>query len=133
MTAVLVVRPSSLGDIVHALSLVDDVASFDPEATIDWVAEEAFVELPKLCPRVTRVMPLALRRWKRAPLARASWSELRTFREELRRTRYDVVLDLQEQVKGALVARTARGVRHGFDRDSIREPVATFLDDVHHA
>jgi heptosyltransferase-1 len=133
VTAVLVVRPSSLGDIVHALSLVDDVVAFDPAATIDWVAEEAFVELPALCPRVRRVIPLALRRWKRAPLAPASWKDLRTFLGELRTARYDIVLDLQEQVKGALVARAARGVRHGFDRDSIREPVASFLDDVHHA
>ena len=50
----------------------------------------------------------------------------------LRQTRYDVVLDLQEQVKGALIARLARGRRHGFDRASIREPLATLGDDVHH-
>ena len=48
-------------------------------------------------------------------------------------TIYDAILDLQEQVKGGVIARTAIGTRHGFDRASIREPVATLFDDVHHA
>jgi hypothetical protein len=51
----------------------------------------------------------------------------------LQRDDYAAVLDLQEQVKGALIARMARGVRHGPDRASIREPIATLLHDVHHA
>jgi heptosyltransferase I len=132
VTSLLVVRPSSLGDIVHALSLVDDVLRARPDAVIDWVAEEAFVELPGLCPAVRRTVPLGLRRWRHSPLARNTWREARAFRAKLRETSYDVVLDLQEQVKGALVSRAALGVRHGFDRASSREPVATLLDDVHH-
>ena len=132
MTAILVVRPSSLGDVVHALSLVTDVIAARPGAIVDWVAEEAFVDLPALCPHVRRVIPLALRRWRHAPLAAATWSELATFRRELARERYDAILDLQEQVKGGVVARMARGTRHGFDRGSIREPLATLFDDVHH-
>ncbi len=51
----------------------------------------------------------------------------------MRRDEYSAVLDLQEQVKGALIARMARGVRHGPDRASIREPVATLAHDEHHA
>lgn len=80
-----------------------------------------------------RVVPLALRRWKRAPFAAGSWRELAAFRAALRESHYDAVLDLQEQVKGGVVARMAQGTRHGFDRASIREPVATLFDDVHHA
>jgi heptosyltransferase-1 len=133
MTAILVVRPSSLGDVVHALALADDVARARPGTAIDWVAEEAFVDLPALCPLVRSVVPLALRRWRRSPLATQSWRELAAFRARLRAERYDAILDLQEQVKGGIVARTARGVRHGFDRASIREPIATLFDDVHHA
>ena len=132
MTAVCVVRPSSLGDIVHALALVDDVMRAAPGTTIDWVAEEAFAELPALSSGVRRVVPVALRRWRRTPFTRATWHEMRGFRTALRETRYDAILDLQEQVKGALVARTARGVRHGFDGRSIREPIASLFDDVHH-
>jgi heptosyltransferase-1 len=81
---------------------------------------------------VRNIVPLALRRWRRAPWSPASWRDARGFLRALRAERYDAVLDLQEQVKGALVARIAHGVRHGFDRASVREPLATLLDDVHH-
>jgi heptosyltransferase-1 len=82
---------------------------------------------------VRRVVPLALRRWRHAPLAAATWREANAFRAQVREQRYDAILDLQEQVKGGVVARMARGLRHGFDRASIREPAATLFDDVHHA
>jgi heptosyltransferase-1 len=132
MSGVLVVRPSSLGDIVHALSLVSDVATHRPGLAVDWVAEEAFVPLVRLDPRVRDVIPVAFRRWRSAPLARATWHEFAAFRHRLRAQRYEAIIDMQEQVKGALVARLARGRRHGFDRYSIREPVATALHDLHH-
>ncbi|MFO1322609.1 MAG: lipopolysaccharide heptosyltransferase I [Burkholderiales bacterium] len=128
----LVVRPSSLGDIVHALALVSDAMAHDPALVVDWVAEETFVPLVRLDPRIRTVIPVAFRRWRRAPLARDTRREFAQFRHALRATPYDAILDLQEQVKGALVARIARGTRHGFDRASIREPLATWLDDVHH-
>ncbi len=129
---VLVVRPSSLGDVVYALALVADVAAHDPAVPVDWVAEEAFVPLVRLDPRIRSVVPLALRRWRGRPLAAATWREFGAFRRALRSERYAAILDLQEQVKGALVARMARGTRHGLDRASIREPVAAWFDDVHH-
>ena len=132
MSAILVVRPSSLGDVVHALALVADVRRHRPQIAIDWVAEEAFAGIVALDPDVRRVIPVALRRWRRSPLSPATWREMAEFRRALRRADYAAVLDLQEQVKGALIARTAHGVRHGPDRKSIREPVATLAHDVHH-
>jgi len=133
MSAVLVVRPSSLGDIVHALALVADVRAHRPDLALDWVAEEAFAPLVSLDRGVRRVIPVALRRWRRHPLSPATWREMAAFRRDLRRDSYAAVLDLQEQVKGALVARNARGPRHGPDRASIREPAATLAHDHHHA
>lgn len=132
MSALLVVRPSSLGDIVHALALVSDVVAHRPTCAIDWVAEEGFLPLVRLDPRIRNVIPVAFRRWRSAPVARSTWREFAAFRHALRHERYDFVVDLQEQVKGALIARLARGRRHGFDRRSIREPVATTLHEVHH-
>lgn len=133
MSAILVVRPSSLGDIVHALALVADVRAHRPRLAVDWVAEEAFVPLVALDPGVRRVIPVALRRWRQRPLAVATWREVAAFRRDLRRDDYTAILDLQEQVKGAMIARAARGPRHGPDRASIREAVATLAHDVHHA
>ena len=133
MNAILVVRPSSLGDIVHALTLVADVRAHRPDLAIDWVAETGFVPLVELHPGIRRVVPVALRHWRHHPFAVSTWREFASFRRALRREEYAAVLDLQEQIKGALIARMARGVRHGGDRASIREPLASFAHDVHHA
>lgn len=129
---VLVVRPSSLGDVVYAMAIVTDIVAHRPHARIDWVAEEAFAPLVRLDPRIRSVIPLGLRRWRSVPLRRGTWQDMANFRRTLRYASYAAIIDLQEQVKGALVARTARGIRHGFDRRSIREPIATWLHDVHH-
>ena len=132
MSGVLVVRPSSLGDVVYALALVSDVALHRPGLAVDWVAEDAFVDLVRLDPGIRRVVPLALRRWRHAPLASATWRDMAAFRRALRRERYDVILNLQEQIKGAVVSMFAKGTRHGLDRANIREPIATLVDHVHH-
>lgn len=133
MASILIIRPSSLGDIVHALSVVADVRAARPELAIDWVAEEAFASLVELHPGVRRTIPVALRRWRHHLLAGASWHEFAAFRRELARERYHAVIDLQEQFKGAVLAALARGERHGPDRASTGEPLATLLHDVHHA
>jgi heptosyltransferase-1 len=132
MSAVLVVRPSSLGDIVYALAIASDIRRHKPGLAIDWVAERGFVPLLEMCPDIRRVVPFALRRWRQAPLSRMTWREIAAFRRELKTDRYAAILDLQEQIKGALIARAARGQRHGFDRRSVREPIATLAHDVHH-
>jgi heptosyltransferase-1 len=132
MSGVLVVRPSSLGDVVYAMALIDDVATHRPGLSVDWVAEDAFVDLVRLDPRVRRVVPLALRRWRHAPLRRATWRDMAALRRALRTERYDAILNLQEQVKGAVVSWFAKGTRHGLDRANIREPIATLVDHVHH-
>ncbi|MEO8487609.1 MAG: glycosyltransferase family 9 protein, partial [Betaproteobacteria bacterium] len=93
-------------------------------------ARSSIASLPVLRSRTSASS--GLRRWRRAPLSRATWREFGTFITALRRTRYPAILDLQEQVKGALIARIARGESHGFDRASIREPLATLGDSVHH-
>jgi heptosyltransferase-1 len=130
--AVLVVRPSSLGDIVYALAVATDIRRARPASPIDWVSEPGFAPIIALCADVRRVIPFGLRAWRNAPLAASTWRDVRAFAAALRSTRYEIILDLQEQVKGALIARAARGERHGFDRTSIREPLATLGDDVHH-
>jgi heptosyltransferase-1 len=125
MSSVLIVRPSSLGDIVHALPVVQDIKQHRAGTSVDWVAEEMFVDLVRLNRNVRTVIPVSLRRWRHAPFARGTWREISAFRAALRAQRYDVVIDLQEQVKGALIGLLARGAVHGADRSGIREPAAT--------
>ncbi len=123
--SVLIVRPSSLGDIVHALPIVHDLRAHYPGVAIDWVAEETFTGLVRLNHGVRRVIPIALRRWRHELFARSTWSEFARFRRDISAERYDAVLDLQEQVKGALMAALARGPVHGPDFRSVREPIVT--------
>jgi len=82
---------------------------------------------------VRRTIPIAFRRWRRRLLDVVTWREIAAFRDDLQRESYEAILDLQEQVKGAFIARLARGRRHGPDRASIREPLATLAHDAHHA
>jgi len=129
---ILFVKTSSLGDIVHNCPAISDVARHVRGAAIDWVVEESFAEIAALHPAVRRVIPIALRRWRGALLSPATWSEAAAFRDALRGERYDAIIDSQGLIKSALVVALARGRRHGFDRASVREPLATlFYDAVH--
>jgi len=113
-----------MGDVVHALPMVSDIARAYAHARIDWVVEEAFAEIPQLHPAVTRVFPIALRRWRRTPFSVAAWAELLAARSTLREQRYHTIIDCQGLVKSALVAASARGPVAGAARRSAREPLA---------
>ncbi len=105
---VLLVKLSSLGDVVHAMPAVQDIRRALPHAQIDWVVEQAFAPLVQRCEGVRRVIGCELRRWRGSPLGSRTRAEWRTFREALREHAYDAVLDLQGLTKSALVSRMAR-------------------------
>ena len=111
---ILIVKLSSLGDVVHALPVVADIRGAHPEATIDWVVEPAFAPLVRRVRGIAEVIKLPLRRWSRSGwLARGTLGETRAFVRRLRRERYDAVIDLQGLTKSAIVARLARGPSYG--------------------
>jgi heptosyltransferase-1 len=130
---ILFVKTSSLGDVVHNCPAVSDVARQVPDATIDWMVEEPFAEVAALHPRVRRVIPVAVRRWRGRLLSPATWSEFAAFRGALRSERYDAVIDSQGLIKSALLAACAQGRKHGYDRASAREPFAARFYDVVHS
>lgn len=121
---VLIVKLSSMGDVIHALPVVDDIVRARPGATVDWVVEEGFGALPRLHPAVRQVLPVALRRWRKSMLAPATWRELRAARRGVRAANYDRIVDIQGLFKSAWIARWAHGPVCGFDRASAREPGA---------
>lgn len=122
---VLLVRMSSLGDIVHTFPAVTDLARERPGTALHWVVEEQYADLARMHPAVARVIPIALRRWRR--LRGGAWGQFRAFRRVLRETRYDAVVDSQGLLKSALVAHQAYGVLHGFGWSTAREPLASCL------
>ncbi len=131
--AILLVKTSSLGDLVHNLPVVSDLHIRFPEAAIDWVAEEGFAEIPRLHPAIRRVIPVALRRWRRQLASTATWREMSAFRRNLQSEAYDLVLDSQGLIKSGLITRLARlapgGRRVGFAAESAREPLAARFYD----
>ena len=101
-------RVSSLGDVLHNLPMIDDLLRHAPQAEIDWVVEEAYVDLVRLNPGVHNVIPFALRRWRKALLSAPVRREIGAFRRRLRETAYDLVFDTQGLLKTGLVMGMAR-------------------------
>jgi heptosyltransferase-1 len=124
MTRILLVRLSSLGDVLHTFPAVTDLARALPAAELDWVVEEAYVPLVRMHPAVAHAIPFALRRWRRGLLRGGVWREIGAFRHALRDRAYDAVIDAQGLLKSAWVADLARGRVHGYSRAAAREPLA---------
>ncbi len=125
---VLLVKTSSMGDLVHTLSALEEARLHCPELQVDWVCEEAFQDIPKLSPLVERVIPVAMRRWRKNYLGASTRAEVRQFLSLLRAVDYDLVIDAQGLIKSAWVtaaARCPRQHRWGFDWSTIREPLAS--------
>jgi heptosyltransferase-1 len=131
MKKILLVKTSSLGDVVHNLPVASDIRAAVPGAEIDWVVEESFDAIPRLHSAVSRVLPVAIRRWRSGLLGGATRTEIGAFTRELKRRPYDVVIDTQGLFKSAWIAWMAPGVRHGLDFASAREPLSLFYDRVH--
>lgn len=121
---VLIIKTSSLGDVLHTLPAITDATLHHAGIRFDWVVEEAFAEVPAWHAAVAEVIAVAIRRWKRRPLQVLLAGEPQAAIRRLRSRRYDHVIDAQGLLKSAVIARFARGPRAGLDRDSAREPVA---------
>ncbi len=111
---ILIVKLSSLGDVVHALPVVADLRATHPGVPIDWVVEPGFASLLGRVKGLAEIIELPLRRWSRSGwLGAATRGELSAFVRRLRRERYDAVIDLQGLTKSALVSVLARGPSYG--------------------
>lgn len=131
---VLIVKTSSMGDVLHTLPALTDAMQAIAGIRFDWVVEEGFAQIPSWHEAVDRVIPVALRRWRKAWFSAPVKAERRAFRETLRAVHYDAVIDAQGLVKSAaLVTRLAHGLKHGMDWQSAREPLASlFFNRRHH-
>ncbi len=130
---ILLVKTSSLGDVIHNLPVASDIRRALPQAALDWVVEENFAAIPRLHPAVCHVLPVAMRRWRKSLLSPATWREFGTFRRLACRPAgsdsYAAVVDTQGLIKSALLATQARGVKFGYAADAAREPLAARFYD----
>ena len=136
MRDVLFIKTSSLGDVIHHMPALTEAHAKLPDVCFSWVVEEAFAPLVRLHPAVTNVIPVAARRWRQAALRPSTWAQtwaqVAAFRRALRARTFDEIVDSQGLLKSALMARWAQGRRRGYDRKSIKEPVASWLYDIKH-
>ena len=123
---VLLIKTSSMGDLIHTLPALTDAGKAIPGIIFDWVVEESYADLPKWHPLVDRVIPISLRRWRKQPIARTTFHEWRALRALLAQKQYDLILDAQGLVKSAFLTYATKGVRAGLDFQSAREGLASF-------
>ena len=124
---ILVVKTSSLGDVVHTMPAISDIAANVPNAQIDWLVEAPFAALPAMHPAIRTVIPIAWRKWRKHLFAADTRAALEAARAQLKAEQYDVIIDFQGLLKSALWATQARGVRAGYDWASAREPLASLF------
>jgi heptosyltransferase-1 len=127
---ILLVKTSSLGDVIHNLPVAADLGRQFPGVEIDWCVEAPFADIPRLSPFVREALPVAIRRWRKSLLKAATWREIAQLRQQLKLANYDAVLDTQGLIKSALVARQAAGKHLGYAADSAREPLAARFYDA---
>lgn len=110
---VLIIRVSSLGDVVHNMPMAQDILRHFPHAQIDWVVEEAYVELLQLTSGLRRIIPFALRRWRKSLFSKATRAEMSEFKRTLQSESYDYVFDTQGLLKTGWIMHHARCAPHG--------------------
>lgn len=133
MPALMFVKTSSLGDVVHHMPAVTDLRRQRPDIRIAWMVEEDYAPLVRLHPAVDVVLPVGFRRWRRTLTKPETWREARAFLREAREPHYDWIVDSQGLVRSALLGLAVRGRHHGYDRASIREAAAAIFYDERHA
>jgi heptosyltransferase-1 len=130
---ILIIKTSSLGDVVHNFPALADLRRRFPHAAVDWVVEEAYAPLVRMNAGVRKAIPVAVRRWRRKLFGAQTWREIADWRRVLGEESYDAVIDTQGLLKSAVLAAAATGRRHGFDAASARERAAArFYDVAHH-
>jgi heptosyltransferase-1 len=127
VSAILLVKTSSLGDVVHNLPVVSDIRRHLGDVAIDWVVEKSFAAIPAMHPGVRKVIACELRRWRRSWLSAVTRQQWRDFLRELRSRSYETIIDTQGLLKSAMIARLAQGERRvGLDWQSSRDPLRPF-------
>ncbi len=119
---VLIIKTSSLGDVIHTLPALTDAVKAIGDISFDWVVEDSFQDIPRLHPNVERVIPVAIRRWRKNPWA--ARAEIRASIKLIQQQEYDLVIDAQGLIKSAFITRFAKGKRCGLSKTSCRESLA---------
>ncbi len=129
---VLIVKTSSLGDVIHALPALTDAKQALPDLEIDWLVEKNFSEILSWHQGVDRIIEIEFRRWRKNPWQAFKAGYWQKLYRQLREREYDLIIDAQGLLKSALMAFCAKGPRHGLARGSSRDPFSAIFYQHHH-
>ena len=124
---VLIVKVSSLGDVLHTLPAITDAHQAKRDLVFDWVVEESFTEIPAWHPAVNKIIPVAIRRWRKNWAKTLLDGEIGDFKQDLQEVHYDLVLDAQGLIKSGVISRLSKGLTIGLSNSTIKEPMATLF------
>jgi heptosyltransferase-1 len=124
---ILIVKTSSMGDVIHALPAAADIVRRFPGAEIHWLVEAPFSGIVEACPLVKKVHCCRVRGWRKKILSADTWREVAALRRALQSEHFDLVIDLQGLIKSAVLAKFASAPVAGYDAESIKEPAASRL------
>lgn len=124
---VLIIKTSSLGDIIHTLPAITEAKAACPHIQFDWLVDASFKEIPTWHPAVSKVIPIPLRQWRKGWWQAWQQGDIQRALRQIRHESYDIVIDAQGLLKSALLAYLCRGIRAGLSFSSAREPWASFF------
>lgn len=131
---VLIIKTTSMGDILHTLPALTDAVNALPNISFDWVVEENFSEIPTWHPAVHKIISVAIRRWRKNWFSTNNRHERYNFKYNLQCKNYDITIDAQGLLKSAIfITRNIHHNKHGLDFRSIREPLASLFYNHKHA
>lgn len=130
---ILLIKTTSMGDLIHVMPAITDLQKAYPEIELHWLVEEGFREIPVWHPFVKKVHLCAIRRWRKKLYIPATWKEVSSLKKSLQLENYDLVIDAQGLLKSAWMVRWFRCDRHGYDRQSIKEPLAARVYNRRHS
>jgi heptosyltransferase-1 len=129
---VLIIKASALGDIIHALPVLDYLQRVAPGIRIDWVVEGQNRELLDNHPLINDLIIINTKKWRRSLFSPETYREALRVISRLRKASYDLVFDIQGNIKSGVISRlTGADRRYGFDRDGVRESLNLLLNNHH--
>jgi heptosyltransferase I len=118
----LIVKTSSIGDVIQTFPILEYIKKRYPSAVIDWVIENEYLPLVQSHPSVRKAIPFHSRTWRKALFPLATWREIKQFSQRLRQEKYDILFDLQGNTKSALITTLAAAKEKvGLGWKSVRE------------
>lgn len=133
LSSILIVKVSALGDLIHTFPTIAFLRDRFPKAQIDWVVEQPFAEMIKAHPEVHQVYPIQTKKWRQNFFRKDNRKEILTFRKKIREQKYDVVFDLQGNLKSGLITSQVKAkAKVGFGSLTVPEWPNLFFTSYHY-